>query len=240
MERLDLYLTKNNFVQSRSLAQEIIKNNQVVVNGKIVVKTGYAVKEEDVVEIKGEINPFVSRGGVKLQYAVSHFNVDLKNKVVIDIGASTGGFTDCCLQNGAKKVYSIDVGTAQLVDKLRQDARVISIENTDIRNLRPNMVNDATIAVADVSFISLTKIADAITNLNLQELVFLIKPQFECGLEIAKRFKGVINDEKIHQEVINRVLEKYKQIGYSCKNIDKSPIKGGDGNVEYVVFLVKD
>ena len=241
MQRLDLYLFTNNFVKSRKQAQDIIKDNGVMVDGKIVNKPSFLVDENYCIEITKKLCPYVSRAGYKLEGAKEKFNLDFFDKVVLDIGSSTGGFTDFCLQNGAKKVYSVDVGTNQLDISLKNNKKVVSLENTDIRNIDEKNFKDVDVIVCDVSFISLTLISQKIASILRQNCycIVLIKPQFECGKEIAKKYKGIIKDEKIHKLVIDKVVKDFDENGLILKNIAKSKILGGDGNTEFVAQFIK-
>ncbi len=241
MQRLDLYLFKKKIVKSRKQAQDIIQDNGVVVNGKVVNKSSFLVDENYNIEIIKKLCPYVSRAGYKLEGAKEDFNLDFCDKVVLDIGASTGGFTDFCLQNGAKKVYSVDVGTNQLDISLKNNAKVVNIQNTDIRTINENDYMDIDVIVCDVSFISLTLISNKISALlrNNCCCIVLIKPQFECGKEVAKKFKGIIKDEKIHKLVIDKVVKNFKENNLILQNIAKSKILGGDGNTEFVAQFCK-
>ena len=241
MQRLDLFLYTKNYVKSRKQAQDIIKDNGVMVDGKIVNKPSFLVDENYCIEITKKLCPYVSRAGYKLEGAKEDFNLDFFDKVVLDIGASTGGFTDFCLQNGAKKVYSVDVGTNQLDISLKNNKKVVSIENMDIRNIDEKNFKDVDVIVCDVSFISLTLISQKIASILKPNCycIVLIKPQFECGKEIAKKFKGIIKDEKIHKLAIDKVVKNFNQNGLILKNIAKSKILGGDGNTEFVAQFIK-
>lgn len=240
-KRLDVYLVEKGCFETREKAQLEIKNGSVCVDKKVITKPSFCVDENMLVEVVGEFLKYVSRAGLKIEKAKQFFNIDFLDKVVLDIGASTGGFTDFCLQNGAKKVFAVDVGTNQLHEKLKNDKRVVCIENTDIRTLKalPDQVD---IAVCDVSFISLTKIGDAVSKLLPQNKHFmaLIKPQFECGLQVAKKYHGVIKDEKIHAECVEKVTSYLLAIGFDCLGVCQSPIKGGDGNIEFLSYFVKN
>lgn len=240
-KRLDVYLVENNFFTTREKAQIEIKNGSVCVDKKVVNKPSFCVDNNMSVEIVGEFLKYVSRAGLKIEKAQQFFNINFLNKVVLDIGASTGGFTDFCLQNGAKKVFAVDVGTNQLHEKLKNDKRVVCLENTDIRTLK-TLPEQIDIAVCDVSFISLTKIGEAVSGLleNNKCFLALIKPQFECGLQIAKKYHGVIKDDKIHAECIQKVTSYFATIGFDCVGVCQSPIKGGDGNVEFLSYFVKN
>ncbi len=241
MQRLDVFLFNKKYVKSRKQAQDLIKDNAVMVNEKIENKCSCLVDESVDIKIIKKICPYVSRAGYKLESAKENSNFDIKDKIVLDIGASTGGFTDFCLQNGAKKVYCVDVGSNQLALKLRQNKNVICIENTDIREIDAKNFGDVDIVVCDVSFISLTKISHKIAEILKPNnfCIVLIKPQFECGKDIAKKFKGIIKDEKIHKLVITKVVKNFSMQNLVLQNICKSKILGGDGNVEYVAKFVK-
>ena len=238
-KRLDVFLVENNFFETRIKAQTEIKNGNVFVDGKIE-KPSFLVDEKNDIKISNGILKYVSRAGLKLEKAKQEFNLDFSEKVVLDIGSSTGGFTDFCLKNGAKKVYAVDVGTNQLHKDLRQNKKVVVMEQTDIRNANVKDFCDVDIAVCDVSFISLTKICDSVKNIlgKNKPFIALIKPQFECGKEVAKKYKGVIKDSKIHNQVIESVVAYYKANGFSLLQICQSPIKGGDGNLEFLSYFV--
>lgn len=238
-KRLDVLLTEKYGIQSRSKAQNLIKQNLVLVDGK-PVKASSLIDENQKVEILEHDN-FVSRGAYKLLGAIENFNIDLNGKVVLDVGASTGGFTQVALQNGANKVYALDVGKGELDKTLAQDPRVVNMESTDIRKLKKESVVDVNMVVGDLSFISLTKVLPTIKGLfgNIQTM-FLFKPQFECGKEIAKKYKGVIKDKNLHIKLLNEFVEYTNMIGFPICDIVASPIKGGDGNIEYLLHFNKD
>ena len=238
MERLDIYLFKKKLCKSRKSAQDLIKSGNVLVNGQRE-KCSYLVDENCDIKIINEC-PYVSRAGYKLEGASESFNLNFKDKIVLDIGASTGGFSHYCLLNGAKKVYAVDVGTSQL-DKSLLAYNIINMEKTDIRQIKKEDVNDVDIAVCDVSFISLTKISNYVYNLLNKgcEFVCLIKPQFECGKQLAKKFKGVIKDEKLRNNIVQDVIQNIKDVGFEFIDYAKSKILGGDGNVEYVAYFKK-
>ena len=241
-KRLDVYLSENNTVKSRSLAASLIKQGSVEVNGRICTKASFAVDENDNIRIIGEMPKYVGRGGLKLEKAMTHFDIELNDKVCMDIGASTGGFTDCMLQNGAKKVYSVDVGYGQFAWKLRQDPRVVCMEKTNIRYVTPQDIDDVLdFASVDVSFISLTKVLGPARELLADggEMVCLIKPQFEAGREKVGK-KGVVRDKSVHEEVIDKVISFALSIGFSVLHLEYSPIKGPEGNIEYLVHLKKE
>ena len=205
-------------------------------------KAGATFDTEAEITVKGNTLKYVSRGGLKLEKAMTHFGITLEGKVCMDIGASTGGFTDCMLQNGAVKVYSVDVGYGQFAWKLRQDPRVVCMEKTNIRYVTPADIDDVLdFASVDVSFISLTKVLIPARELLRDggEMVCLIKPQFEAGREKVGK-KGVVRDKAVHEEVIERIIEFASQNGFFVKNLEYSPIKGPEGNIEYLVYIRKD
>ncbi len=236
-KRLDVYLSDNNIVKSRSLAASLIKQGSVEVNGRICTKPSYAVNDSDNVKIIGELPKYVGRGGLKLEKALAYYRLHLDGAVCIDIGASTGGFTDCMIQNGAEKVYSVDVGTDQLDEKLRNDSRVISMEKTDIRSCVGELpwVNFISI---DVSFISLKLVLPSAFALLKDggECVALIKPQFEAGKAHLSK-NGIVRDTKVHKKVCDEIAEFASAVGFERGEIITSPITGGDGNTEYLIYL---
>lgn len=241
-ERLDVLLVQQGYATSREKAKAIIMAGQVYVDGQKEDKAGSMFKEEAKIEVRGNTLKYVSRGGLKLEKAMSHFAVTLEGKVCMDVGASTGGFTDCMLQNGAVKVYSVDVGHGQLDWKLRNDPRVVCMEKTNIRYVTPEDIGDAlNFASVDVSFISLTKVLGPAKELLKDggQMVCLIKPQFEAGKDKVGK-KGVVRDPAVHKEVIERVILFAKSIGFGILHLDYSPIKGPEGNIEYLVHIVKD
>jgi 23S rRNA (cytidine1920-2'-O)/16S rRNA (cytidine1409-2'-O)-methyltransferase len=241
-ERLDILLVEKGIFNSREKARAGIMAGEVYVNGMKVTKSGHIVKKEDVIEFRGNEMPYVSRGGYKLEKAIKEFKIELKDKVCMDIGASTGGFTDCMLQNGARKVYSIDVGYGQFAWKLRIDPRVVCMERTNIRYVTSeNLEELCDMASIDVSFISLTKVLPAVKALLKEqgEVLALIKPQFEAGREKVGK-KGVVRDKDTHKEVMEKVVKFSIKEGFSILNIEYSPIKGPEGNIEYLLYMKKD
>lgn len=238
MERLDVFLFKQNLTKSRSESKELIDANQVLVNGKNC-KCSDLVDESFNIQILNKC-PYVSRAGLKLEGAQKSFNLDFKNKVILDIGASTGGFTHFCILNGAKKVYAVDVGQNQL-DKSLLKYNVVDLQKNDIRKIHKDLVPDIDMAVCDVSFISLTKISSCVYNLIDfgKEFVCLIKPQFEVGKEYAKKHKGIIKDQKIREKTVNDVIQNMQEVGFKFLGCEKSAILGGDGNLEYVAYFKK-
>lgn len=241
-ERLDVILVRQGHAPSREKAKALLMAGNVFVDNQREDKAGTLFDETKIkIEVKGRQLPYVSRGGLKLERAIGQFPITLRDKVCMDIGASTGGFTDCMLQNGAGKVYAIDVGHGQLDWKLRNDERVVCMEKTNFR-----YVTDADIrepidfASVDVSFISLTKILIPARNLLRQggEMVCLIKPQFEAGRDKVGK-KGVVRDRQVHIEVVRRIVDYADLIGFSVKGLTYSPIKGPEGNIEYLMWLEK-
>ncbi len=241
-ERLDVLLVRQGFAESREKAKAIIMSGNVYVNDQKEDKAGTMFDETKVtLEVRGSTLKYVSRGGLKLEKAMNHFDLSLDGKVCMDIGASTGGFTDCMLQNGAVKVYSVDVGHGQLDWKLRNDPRVVCMERTNIRYVLPENIQEAPEFVSiDVSFISLTKVLPPVKNLMAEtaEMVCLIKPQFEAGREKVGK-KGVVRDPKVHQEVIEMVMDFAASLGFVLLHLEFSPIKGPEGNIEYLLHLKK-
>ena len=240
-ERLDVLLVQQGYATSREKAKAIIMAGQVYVDGQKEDKAGSMFKEEAKIEVRGNTLKYVSRGGLKLEKAMSHFAVTLEGKVCMDVGASTGGFTDCMLQNGAVKVYSVDVGHGQLDWKLRNDPRVVCMEKTNIRYVTPEDIQEpVAFSSIDVSFISLTKVLLPVRNLLTEdgEVVCLIKPQFEAGREKVGK-KGVVRDKAVHEEVIRMVIAYAGSIAFEVKNLEFSPIKGPEGNIEYLLQIKK-
>ena len=220
----------------------MIMEGNVFVENQREDKAGATFDTEAEITVKGNMLKYVSRGGLKLEKAMTHFGITLEGKVCMDIGASTGGFTDCMLQNGAVKVYSVDVGYGQFAWKLRQDPRVVCMEKTNIRYVTPADIDDVLdFASVDVSFISLTKVLIPARELLRDggEMVCLIKPQFEAGREKVGK-KGVVRDKAVHEEVVERIIEFASQNGFFVKNLEYSPIKGPEGNIEYLVYIRKD
>lgn len=238
-ERLDVMLVNRGLAPSREKAKAIIMSGQVYVDGQKEDKAGTSFAEEVKIEVRGNTLPYVSRGGLKLEKAMNNFGVNVDKKICMDVGASTGGFTDCMLQNGAVKVYSVDVGHGQLAWKLRQDERVVCMEKTNIRYVEPaDILDRIEFSSIDVSFISLTKVLLPVKNLLTDDgrIVCLIKPQFEAGREKVGK-KGVVRDKAVHREVIEKVIEYAASIGFNILNLDYSPIKGPEGNIEYLLYL---
>ena len=238
-ERLDVLLVNRNLAESREKAKAIIMSGIVYVDGQKEDKAGTMFEDTVSVEVRGHTLAYVSRGGLKLEKAMTHFGVTLNGKICMDVGASTGGFTDCMLQNGAVKVYSVDVGHGQLAWKLRNDERVVCMEKTNIRYVTPEDIPDRIqFASIDVSFISLTKVLGSVKELLTEDgqIVCLIKPQFEAGREKVGK-KGVVREKSTHLEVIESVIAFARSIGFGILNLEFSPIKGPEGNIEYLLYL---
>lgn len=239
-ERIDVMLVEQGLAETREKAKRAIMAGLVYANEERLDKPGEKIPSDTVLTIKGKVMPYVSRGGLKLEKAIKAFDLDLKDKVMLDIGSSTGGFTDCGLQNGVKLSYALDVGYNQLAWKLRQDERVVVMERTNFRYVTPadlegEMPNFASI---DVSFISLTLILPVLKTLLVSgsDVAALIKPQFEAGKEQVGK-KGIVRDSKVHLQVINKILDFSLALGFDVQHLTYSPITGGDGNIEFLVHL---
>jgi len=257
-ERLDNYLVLNGYFDTKNQAQGNILAGKVKINGEVLTKAGFQINTEKPQNIEIESMPYVSRGGFKLEKALKEFNINLQDKICLDGGASTGGFTDCMLQNAAAKVYAVDVGYGQIAWKLRNDPKVVVIERTNIRNAKPEAVynqnnewiassqaprNDsdffAEFCTMDLSFISITKVLGNVKNLmnpDKKEIVALIKPQFEAGKELVPK-SGVIKDKNIHVSVIKNIVDFASEINLFPVNLTFSPIQGPAGNIEYLIYL---
>ncbi|MEG0641057.1 MAG: TlyA family RNA methyltransferase [Clostridium sp.] len=241
-ERIDILLVNKGFFDSREKARKNIMAGLVFVNSNRVDKAGEKIKVDSDIQVKGDAIGFVSRGGLKLSKAMKSFNIDLNNKICMDVGASTGGFTDCMLKSSAAKVYAVDVGYGQMAWVLRTDERVVCMERTNIRYVTTeNIDEELDFASIDVSFISLRLVLPVLKKL-LQdngEILALIKPQFEAGREKVGK-KGVVRDPAVHEEVILRIMNFAVSIGYRIKGLDFSPVKGPEGNIEYLLYITKD
>lgn len=238
--RLDVYVHENGYAESREKARSAIMAGLVYINGQKALKPGILLKPDDSVEVRGGME-FVSRGGFKLKKALEKFSIGINGKVCMDVGASTGGFSDCMLQNGASKVYCVDVGYGQLAWKIRSDPRVVNLERTNIRYLTREKVPDAVaFACVDVSFISLELVLKIVYNLLSDdgETVCLIKPQFEAGRDKVGK-KGVVREKNTHAEVIQKIVSFAESIGFCVLGLDFSPIKGPEGNIEYLMYASK-
>lgn len=240
-ERIDVLLVDKNLVDTREKAKKYVMAGLVYIDTVRIDKPGTKVDVESNIIVKGNPIPYVSRGGLKLEKALKSFNLSVSDKVALDIGASTGGFTDCMLQNGAKKVYAIDVGYGQLDWKIRSDGRVIPMDRTNVRYLKKEDIEESADFVSiDVSFISLTLILSTVKELTSDnvDIVALIKPQFEAGKEKVGK-KGVVRDINVHKEVIEKIINYCNEIGLYLNNLTYSPIKGGAGNIEYLAHMTK-
>lgn len=240
-ERLDVLLVKRNLAASREKAKAVIMSGSVYVDGQKEDKPGTSFPEEVQIEVRGNTLPYVSRGGLKLEKALKNFDISVEGKVCTDVGSSTGGFTDCMLKNGAKKVFAIDVGKGQLDWKLRQDERVVCMEKTNIRYVtRDDIGEPVDFSSIDVSFISLTKVLCPVRDYLTEEgeIAALIKPQFEAGREKVGK-KGVVRERSTHVEVIHMVAEYAVSVGFDVLELEFSPIRGPEGNIEYLIHLKK-
>ena len=240
-ERLDVLLVKRNLAESREKAKAVIMAGNVFVDGQREDKAGSTFSPDVSIEVRGHVLPYVSRGGLKLEKALANFDVDVKDCVCTDVGSSTGGFTDCMLQNGAKKVFAIDVGRGQLDWKLRNDPRVVCMEKTNIRYVTPeDLAEPLDLSVVDVSFISLRLVLPAIRALlkPTGQVLCLIKPQFEAGKEKVGK-KGVVRDPEVHRQVLDGFLELARQLELSVLGLTFSPVKGPEGNIEFLAHLTR-
>ncbi|MBE6865957.1 MAG: TlyA family RNA methyltransferase [Ruminococcaceae bacterium] len=240
--RLDQYIFEQGYAPSKTRAQALIMSGIVFVNNQKADKAGTMIKETDIVEVRGKDLKYVSRGGLKLEKAINEYGLDLTDKICMDIGASTGGFTDCMLQNGAQKVYAVDVGYGQLAWKLRSDERVKNMEKTNIRNVTVDMLDEKiNFFSVDVSFISLKHIFPVAYAISTDDVMgaCLVKPQFEAGREKVGK-KGVVRDSAVHKEVIENVIGYANEFGFYVHNLTFSPIKGPEGNIEFLILISKD
>lgn len=239
--RLDKFIAEKGLTQSRSRAEQLISGGSVRVNGKTITKPAYSVEENDSVDVTDSIN-YVGRGGLKLEYAIREFGIDVNGKNALDIGASTGGFTECLLNCGAKSVCAVDVGHGQMAEKLKNDPRVTLLENTNARFITPEIIGGKKdIAVMDVSFISQTVIFNALFECvnESADIITLVKPQFEAGNVFLSK-KGIIKDKRVYKSVLEKIDLSAREFGYGIENACVSPIKGGDGNTEFLVYIKKD
>mgnify|MGYP004630826275 FL=1 len=240
--RLDVYLAENKIIKSRELAKKMISEGGVTVNGEVVTKPAKEISEGDEVKVTAELPAYVGRGGLKLEKALDSFHIDVSGLVCMDIGASTGGFTDCLLQRGAAYVYAVDVGHGQLDPKLAADERVANLEGMNIRNVSADEFDKPiSFICTDVSFISLTKVIPKIYELleSGGKAAMLIKPQFECGRsDIGKN--GIVKSEKAQLRAVKEIYTFCGSVGMGVKGLEYSPIKGGDGNIEFLILAVKD
>ena len=237
--RIDVALVNAGFFESRNRAADAIKNGAVFYGEQKITKPSFIIENTDLISVRGNVMPFVSRGGLKLAHALKVFHINMSLRNMIDIGSSTGGFSDVALRNGVAHIVAVDTGRDQMHKSLRNNPKIDLHEQTDFRNLDDSLIKDIDIATIDVSFISVTKILDKLATLpKLQEVVCLIKPQFECGPEISTRYRGVIRNQDVHKSVIKNVLDAFESHGFGCVGLDKSPIEGGSGNIEYLAHFI--
>ena len=236
MNRLDKEIVERSLAPTRAKAQELIKSGNIKLNGNVATKSSLDVLDTDIIEIVDNSTlKYVSRAGLKLEKAINSFNLDFSDKNIMDIGSSTGGFTDCSIQNGAKSVIAVDVGTNLMHESVRNNPKVELHEQTNIKDLPNEKFKNIDYITIDVSFVSLSKIIDKIVMANCNaDIIALIKPQFECGKAIADKFKGVILDPKIHYDILNNTITMFNSFGYILLDLTFSPITGGDGNIEYI------
>lgn len=239
-KRLDIELVERGEFSSREKAQNAIKKGRVIVDGKVQNKPAFLISENSKIEVVYDEN-YISRGSYKIEKAKEVFGLDFLDKVVLDIGASTGGFTDFSLRNGARQVLAVDVGNGELAKNLREDKRVINLENQDFRTIDNNICKDANMIIGDLSFISLRHIFPKIKEIfgETTEIAMLFKPQFECGTTIAKKYKGVIKDRKIHTKLLKDFVSYLQAFGYNLVDLTYSPITGKNGNIEYLFYINK-
>ncbi len=243
MQRLDIELVTRGIAKSRERAQKYIKSGGVYVNGKSVTKPAYDVDIGDSIEYLGKKEKFVGRGGLKLEKAINSFSLNLNGLTCVDLGASTGGFTDCMLLHGAKRVYAVDVGHGQLDEKLAADERVVNLEGINVKEVTQDTIGGETpdFVSADLSFISVKYAATAAAGLLAfgGKAVLLIKPQFEAGQKNISR-GGIVKSKSVHMDVLSDIVNAVQKLGFSVKGLTSSPIKGGDGNIEYLIYLIKE
>lgn len=240
-KRLDILLHERGMFESREKAKLAIMSGLIYTDNELLTKPGMQYNEDINLYIKGKTMPYVSRGGLKLEKAIKEFNIDLKDKVMLDVGCSTGGFTDVALQNGIKKVYALDVGTNCLAYKIRTNEKVVVMENTNFKySKKDDFKDEIEFVTFDVSFISLTLLLSPLADIVKKEgeVVTLIKPQFETTKEIATKYKGVIADKNVHKDVLNNVVNKFKEYNFFLQNLTYSPIKGKNGNIEFLGYFI--
>lgn len=238
--RIDVALVNSGFFESRTRAADAIKNGVVFYGEQKITKPSFLVENPDLISVRGDVMPFVSRGGLKLEHALKEFHIDMSGRQMVDIGSSTGGFCDVALRNGIARIVAIDTGTDQMHKALRNNPKIDLHEQTDFRCIDDSLVKNVDVATIDVSFISVTKILDKLASLpTLKEVVCLIKPQFECGPDIAAHYRGVIRNQDVHRSVIQNVVDAFLEHGFDCIGLTKSPIRGGSGNIEYLAHFVR-
>lgn len=237
--RLDIALVEKGFFETRSRAKDAILSGIIFYGKKQILKPAFDVENIDEISICGDVMPYVSRGGLKLEKALKVFNIDLGGRNMVDIGSSTGGFSDCAIKNGIGHIVAIDTGTDQMHKSLRGNDKIDLYEQTDFRTIGDSIVAQADIATIDVSFISVLKLLDKLKTLpNLCDVICLIKPQFECGPVISEKYRGVILNQNVHEDVIKNVLDGFDEIGFGVVGLTFSPIRGGSGNIEYLAHFV--
>lgn len=241
MSRIDIELVNRGLFSTRSKAQFAIKSGVVYCNDKKVIKNGFDVKDEDKLEVKSLVLPYVSKGGLKLEKALKEFNINLSRKNMIDIGSSTGGFSDCALQNGINHILAIDVGSNQFSLELLNSNKIELMENTDFRDVSLDKFKGYDFASIDVSFISIKKLIPKLGLIeDLDEIVLLVKPQFECGKDLAKEYNGVVLNKKVHKEILEDIVKSFNSINFYLEGLTYSPIRGGSGNIEYLAYFTKN
>lgn len=239
--RIDITLVNLGLFESRTRAANAIRDGAVFYGDTVITKPSFDIENPDLISVRGAVMPFVSRGGVKLEYALDYFHIDMRGRHMIDIGSSTGGFCDVALRHGVAHIVAVDTGTDQMHPSLRDDPKIELHEQTDFRYIDDSIVADVDIATIDVSFISVTKILDKLATLpRLREVVCLIKPQFECGPELSSRFRGVIRDDTVRATAVENVVAAFITHGFECCGVTKSPIEGGSGNIEFLAHFVKN
>ena len=239
--RVDVALVNAGLFESRTRAADAIKNGVVFYGEQQITKPSFIVENADLLSVRGDVMPFVSRGGLKLEHALKEFHIDMSGRQMIDIGSSTGGFCDVALKRGVEHIIAVDTGTDQMHKSLRNNPKIDLHEQTDFRCIDDSLVANVDIATIDVSFISVTKILDKLATLpQLHDVVCLIKPQFECGPEISARYHGVIRDAEVHKSVVKNVIDAFAEHGFGCIGLTKSPIRGGSGNIEYLAYFVRE
>lgn len=239
--RIDQALVQKQLLRTRTKAKKALLDGIVFYDGKQIRKPSFDVQDLSLLEIRGLIMPYVSRGGLKLEKALKVFKIDLQGKIMLDIGSSTGGFTDCALKNGIKSVIAVDVGTNQLDMHLRDLSTVTLYEQTDFRDMDLSLLLKVQFATIDISFISVKKILDKLSHLpQLEEVICLIKPQFECGKEVAYRYHGVIKNQQVHQDILKGIISAFSEHQFYCQGLTFSPIAGGSGNREYLAYFTKN
>ena len=238
--RIDVALVEFGLFESRTRAANAVRDGVVFYGDTPVTKPSFDVENTDLISVRGLVMPYVSRGGLKLEHALDYFHIDMTGRRMIDIGSSTGGFCDVALRRGVAHIVAVDTGTDQMHPSLRDNPKIDLHEQTDFRYIDDSIVSDVDIATIDVSFISVTKILDKLATLpKLQEVVCLIKPQFECGPDISARFRGVIRDESVRAQAVQNVTAAFDAHWFECHGVTQSPIEGGSGNIEFLAHFVK-